>query len=137
MDPSLAGDADNSLLLPEGDYFLKCYMCDDEDESQDDEAEKALKKIVGEKELAFYDNVNLYGCILGAVLSILSFVIALFFVKWYFALSAPILVMLIYSNLLDWGIRRSKRYKKLDDIIPQCRLEYEPPTFVFELKPMK
>ena len=133
MDPSLAGDADNSLQVPEGDYSLKCYMCDDEDESQNDDAEKALREIVGEKDLAFYDNVNLYGCLIGAGLSVLALVVALFLVKWYFALSAPILVMLLYSHLLDWGIRRSKRYKKLDDIIPQYRLEHEPPTFVFEL----
>ena len=133
IDPSLVGEADNSLRVPEGDYSLKCHMCDDEDESRDDDAEKSLREIVGERELAFYDNVNLYGCLIGGGLSVMALVIALFIVKWYFALSLPVLAALVYFHLMDWGIRRSERYKKLDDIIPQFRLEHEHPTFVFEL----
>ena len=123
--------ARTSVAVPPGDYTVRCYKLEDEEQSPPSEEE--LRRLVGRADLAYYDRINKIGCITG-VLTLLLFPVLAFPLGWKVALVVTIVVSLGFFPLREWLLRRNARYQRLNDIVPAFRLGHQDPAFIFELR---
>jgi hypothetical protein len=126
-----APGSDGSVAVPPGRYSIRCYTA--KDEERPPKSEEALEKLVGRKELAHYDRMNVAGC-LGGASTLLLFPILAFPLGWKVALAVTIVVFVSFFHVREWVLKRNARYQRLDQVIPAFRRENEDPLFVFELR---
>jgi hypothetical protein len=124
----------SSVSVPPGEYALRCYTPNDEEQSPRSEGE--LRKLVGSADLKYYDRINSGGCLVGS-LSLLLFPILSFPLGWKVALAITAVVFLSFFPALQWILKRSARYQRLDKVVPAFRLQSQDPTLVFELRPIR
>jgi hypothetical protein len=123
--------AGNSIVsIPSGDYRLRCYVGEEEQESP---SEADLKKLVGAENLRYFDRINGIGVTVG-FLSLLLFPILTVFLRWYIALPITLVVFFSYFHLFAWAVKQNARYRELDRVVPAYRLAKGPSMFILELR---
>ena len=132
-EPRITGP-DSCVAVPAGDYSLRCYRL--EDEEQDAGSEKELGRLVGKADLAYYDHTNRIGCV-GGLLTLLLFPLLSFLLGWKFALPLTAVAFLSYFPVREWLLKRNARYQRLHKIVPVFRIKNPDPSFVFELRPIR
>jgi len=120
-----------AVTMPPGDYALRCYEYEGEEEAPT--SEKDLARLVGREDLAYYDRMNRTGC-LGGLLMLLLFPLLWFVVGWIVALVVTVVAFVSYFHVHAWFLRRNERYARLRDVVTKFRLEGADPTFVLELR---
>lgn len=125
---------DSCVTVPAGDYALRCYRL--EDEEQEPGSEKELRRLVGSADLAYYDRANRTGC-LGGLLTLLVFPLLSFTLGWKIALPLTAIAFLSYFPIREWFLKRDARYQRLHKVVPLFRIRHPDPTFVFELRPIR
>ena len=123
----------NIVVLPPGKYEIVCWRCDDESDARVADSEKKLKKIVGADDVEFYDKLNTSQLVFGCLSPFLTFAVAIFFIRWFFALPLSIFVFILSFHLSEWLVTLSKRYRELASKIPDLRERLEPPSIVIKL----
>jgi hypothetical protein len=132
---------DSVLTIPSGDYLLRCFIGNDEEENEDSRQDQIfqseLEKAVGVDDYRYYNRVNYRSCL--GYLTFLLFPVLAFRFGWKIALPSTIVIALAYFNIQERVIiKRNARYQRISKLVNQFWkrnwLQDQPPTFIFELR---
>jgi hypothetical protein len=127
-----AAAADRAVPVPAGDYALRCFAAQDDEEAAP-RSERDLESILGKDDLRYYDRITRGGCLTGALPLLLLPVLWPFFgVK--VALAAAIVVVVAYFNVREWVLRRNARFARIRATVTALRVQRQEPTFVLALR---
>ena len=124
---------ENGVAVPAGDYAVRCYANENDEDDEEARSEAELARIVGKEDVEYYDRVNRLGC-LGGLSTLLLFPILAFVIDWRIALGITIVVFVAYFHVRERLVKRSARYTRLGEAITAYRLEHDEPMFVLELR---
>ena len=128
-----AAASDRAVHVPAGDYGLRCYAAEDEEEAP--RSARDLETILGKDDVRYYDRITRGGCLIGALLLLLIPALWPFFGPKV-AVATSIVVVVAYFNVREWVLRRNARFVRLRETITAFRLQRQAPTFVLELRRM-
>jgi hypothetical protein len=126
-----AAASDRAVPVPAGDYGLRCYAAEDEEEAP--RSERDLETILGKDDFRYYDRITRGGCLIGALLLLLLPALWPVFGPKV-AVATSIVVVVAYFNVREWVLRRNARFVRLRQTITAFRLQRQEPTFVLELR---
>ena len=129
-DASLASRA---VAVPPGDYLLRCYTPEDDEQEARPRPERDLESIVGKDELRYYERVTRGGCLVGLGL-LLLFPILGPLAGWRIAFAATVVAVIGFFYVREWVLRRNPRFSRLREAVAAHRLGTQEPTFVLELR---
>jgi hypothetical protein len=127
-----AAASDRAVHVPAGDYALRCYAAQDDEEAAP-RPERDLETILGRDDLRYYDRITRGGCLTGALLLLLLPVLWPFFGP-KIALVTSIVVVVAYFNVREWVLRRNARFARLRETVTALRRQRHESTFVLELR---
>lgn len=131
-DPKMA---DRVVTVPPGDYAVRCYVANDDEEATP-KSELELLNVVGSEDLAYYDRMNKTGCLVGGS-TLLLFPLLSFPLGWKWALGITLVVFLAFFHARQWILERNARYTRLTTVVSAFRLEQQDPSFVLEFRSIR
>ena len=133
-----ASRASRAIMLPPGDYTLRCYAANDEEDSGPAAAqsERDLESVIGAEDLRYYERTTRAGCLTGLLL-LLLFPALLPFFGWKVAFGVTAVAFVGYFNVREWVLRRNERFARLRERVTAFRLGRDGPTFVLELRSVR
>jgi len=128
-----AARAERAVTVPAGDYLLRCYAPEDDEQEAEPRSEQELEAIVGKDELRYYERVTRSGCVIG-LLVLFSFPVLGPFIGWRTAFITTVVGVVGFFNVREWLLRRNARFNRLREAVTAFRLGRQEPTFVLELR---
>ena len=118
--------------LPNGIYRAKFRLTKNDDELSEPHSEKEMKRMIGPTEVDYYDKTNREGLLFGLG-TLLVLPVLLFFIPWFVAVPATLVVFLGYFHFRQWLLRRNPRYQSAAERIVPWRLARERPILAIQL----
>ena len=120
--------------VPPGDYAVRCYVDNADEEIVQRGPESELEDVVGHDELAYYDRTNKLGGLAGGGAPLALFAILWPLIGWKFALTIGAVAFLSFFHVREWVLKRNARYARLRDVVTAYRLGSGEPQIVLELR---
>jgi hypothetical protein len=122
-----------AVAVPAGDYLLRCYAPEDDEQEAPRQSERDLEAIVGKDELRYYERVTRSGCLIGLGL-LLLFPILGPLAGWRIAFATTVVAVIGFFHVREWVLRRNPRFARLREAVTAHRLGTQEPTFVLQLR---
>jgi hypothetical protein len=122
-----------AVAVPAGDYLLRCYTPEDDDQEAAPRPAHDLEAIVGSDERRYYERVTRSGCLIGLGL-LLLFPILGPLAGWRIAFATTVVAVIGFFYVREWVLRRNPRFTRLREAVTAHRLGSQEPTFVLELR---
>ena len=132
--PRITGE-NSIVLLPAGDYRLRCHIGTEEEYVAENPSKAELEKVLGVEDYRYWrklENTGRLGC-----LSVLLFPLLAFLIGWKVALAITLVVVFGWFYVREtFFLKRNTRYQRIDKAVNEMwkrAQESAPPTFIFEL----
>jgi len=125
--------ASRAVSVPPGDYLLRCYTPQDDEQNASSGSGADLEAIVGRDDLRYYERVTRSGCLIGLALVLLFPSIGPF-AGWRIAFATTVVAVIGFFYVREWVLRRNPRFTRIREAVTAHRLGAQEPTFVLELR---